>query len=99
MYFNISHKNLSVKLCGMEMLLVSHKTYLGNFNGGDIFDTAITQSLCAFIQRSDLLIAEVMMDSFSLHKLHSNYCMGLYGCKLWNYNPQYINDIHVDMLI
>ena len=33
MYFNISHENLSVKLCDKEVLLVSqsHETYLGNF--------------------------------------------------------------------
>ena len=36
-----------------------------------------------------------MIDSFSLYKLHSNYCMSLYGCELWNYNSRYINDIYV----
>ena len=38
-----------------------------------------------------------MIDSFSLHKLHSNYCMSLYRCELWNYNSRYtsINDIYV----
>ena len=36
-----------------------------------------------------------MIDSFSLHKLHSKYCMSLYGCELWNYNSRYINDIYV----
>ena len=49
-YFNISHKNLSVKLCGKEVLLVSHETYQGNFIGSDIVDRAITQSVCAFNQ-------------------------------------------------
>ena len=48
MYFNIYHGNLSVKLCGKEVLLVSHETYLGNFIGSDIFDRAITKSVCAF---------------------------------------------------
>ena len=28
MYFNISHENLSVKSCGKEVLLVSHKLLL-----------------------------------------------------------------------
>ena len=96
MYFNISHDNLSVKLCGKEVLLVSHETYLGNFIGSDIFDRAITQSVCAFNQSGNHLIADFsMIDSFSLHKLHSNYCMSLYGCELWNYNSRYINDIYV----
>ena len=96
MYFNISHENLSVKLCGKEVLLVSHETYLGNFIGNDIFHRAITQSVCAFNQSSNHLIADFsMIDSFSLHKLHSNYCMSLYGCELWNYNSRHINDIYV----
>ena len=91
---NIYHKNLSVKLCGKEVLLVSRETYLGNFIGSDIFDRAITQSVCAFNQSSNHLIADFsMIDSFSWHKLHSNYCMSLYGCELWNYNSRYINDI------
>ena len=78
------------------MLLVSHETYLGNFIGSDIFDRAITQSVCAFNQSSNHLITDFsMIDSFSLHKLHSNYCMSLYRCKLWNYNSRYINDIYV----
>ena len=56
----------------------------------------ITQSICAFNQRSNHLIADFsMIDSFSLHKLHSNYCMSLYGCERWNYNSRYINDIYV----
>ena len=29
MYFNISHENLSVKLCCKEVLLVSHETFIG----------------------------------------------------------------------
>ena len=83
MYFNISHEKLSVKLWGKEVLLVSHETYLGNFIGSDIFDRAITQSVCAFNQSSNHFIADFsMIDSFSLHKLHSNYCMSLYGCEL-----------------
>ena len=61
------------------MLLVSRETYLGNFIGSDISDRAITQSVCAFNQRSNHLIADFSMnDSFSLYKLHFNYCMSLY---------------------
>ena len=66
------------------------------FIGSDIFDRAITQSVCAFNQSSNHLIADFsMIDSFSLHKLHSNYCMSLYGCELWNYNSRYINDMYL----
>ena len=73
MYVNISHENLSVKLCGKEVFLVPHETYLGKFIGCDIFDRAITQSVCAFNQWSNHLIADFsIIDSFSFHKLHSN---------------------------
>ena len=57
---------------------------------------SLNQYICAFNQSSNHLIADFsMIDSFSLHKLHSNYCMSLYGCELWNYNSRYINDIYV----
>ena len=36
-----------------------------------------------------------MLDSFSLHKLHSTYCMSLYGCELFNYNSNYISELYV----
>ena len=95
-YFNISYEHLSIKLCGKELLLVSHETYLGNVIGSDLFDRAITPSVCAFNQRSNHLIADVsMIDSFSGHKLHSNYCKSLYGCELWNYNNRYIYTIYM----
>ena len=69
MYFNLSYENFSVELCGKEVLLVLHETYLGNFIGSDMFDRAITQSVCAFNQSSNHLIADFsMIDSFSLHK-------------------------------
>ena len=87
---------LSYKFRVKEVLLVSHETDLGNFIGSDIFDRAITQSVCAFNQSSNHLIADFsMIDSFSLHKLHSKYCMSLYECEVWNYNNRYINDIYV----
>ena len=62
MYLNISHEYLNIKLCGKEVLLVSHETFLGNYLGSDIFDKAITQSVCAFNQRSDHLIADFFYD-------------------------------------
>ena len=81
MYFKISHENLSIQLCGKKVLLVSHETYLGNCIGTDIFDREIIQSVCAFNQRSNHLITDFsMIDSFSLYKLNSNYCISLYGC-------------------
>ena len=34
---------------------------------------------------------DIMLDSFSLHKLHSTYCMSLYSCEWFNYNSNYIS--------
>ena len=63
MYSNITHENLSVKLCGSEMLQVSHETYLDNCMGSEIYDRAITRSVCAFNQKSNHLIADLFYDS------------------------------------
>ena len=32
---------------------------------------------------------------FSLHKLHTTYCMSLYGCEIWNYNSRYIDEMFI----
>ena len=34
-----------------------------------------------------------MLDCFSLHKLHTTYCMSLYGCEIWNYISRYISEM------
>ena len=35
--------------------------------------------------KKNLIIVDfLMLDSFSLYKLHDIYCMNLYGCELWN---------------
>ena len=36
-----------------------------------------------------------MLDCFSLHKLHTTYCMSLYGCEIWNYNSRFINEMFI----
>ena len=36
-----------------------------------------------------------MLDCFSLHKLHTTYCMSLYGCEIWNYNSRYISEMFI----
>ena len=36
-----------------------------------------------------------MLDRFSLHKLHTTYCMSLYGCEIWNYNSRYISEMFI----
>ena len=36
-----------------------------------------------------------MLDCFSLYKLHTTYCMSLYGCEIWNYNSRYISEMFI----
>ena len=36
-----------------------------------------------------------MLDSFSSCKLHTSFCMSLYGSELWNYNSRNIVEIFV----
>ena len=36
-----------------------------------------------------------MLDCFSLHKLHTTYCMNLYGCEIWNYNSRYTSGMFI----
>ena len=36
-----------------------------------------------------------MSDCFSLHKLHTTYCMNLYGCEIWNYNSRYTSGMFI----
>ena len=76
MCFNVKHKDFVLYLCNQPVNLVEHETYLGNFIVSDIFDRRISHTVTLFIKKS---------------KLHSTYCMSLYGCKLFNYNSKYIS--------
>ena len=67
--------------------IVSKEIYLGNYISENIYDRAIKQTVCAFNAKSNQIISDFsMLDCFSLHKLHTTYCMSLYGCEIWNYN-------------
>ena len=45
---------------------------------------------------SNHLIAHFsMIDSFSLHKLHSNYCMSMFGCELYGTITTDISTIYI----
>ena len=56
----------------------------------------IIHTVHTFYQKSNHVISDFrMLDSFSFHKLHSTYCMSLYGCELFNYNSNYISELYV----
>ena len=96
MCFNVKHTYFVLYLCNQPVNLVEHETYLGNDIVSDIFDRSISHTMHTFYQKSNHVISDVrMLDSFSLHKLHSTYCMSLYGCELFNYNSNYISELYV----
>ncbi len=96
MCFNVKHTDIQIQLCGQTINIVDNETYLGNYIGANIWDRAMTRSVGSFTQKSNHVIAEFsMLDSYSVCKLHSIYCMSLYGSELWNYNGSYIQDIYV----
>ena len=96
MCLNVKHKDFVLYLCNQPVNLVEHETYLGNDIVSDIFDRSISHTVYTFYQKSNHVISDFrMLDSFSLHKLHSTYCMSLYGCELFNYNSNYISELYV----
>ena len=67
-------------MCGEKVIYVNSETYLDVSLKSDITDRAITQAVCSFYQKSNHVIANYsMLDSFSRCKLHTSFCMSLYG--------------------
>ena len=96
MCFNVNVNNLDITLCGEKVIHCDSETYLGVSLNSNITDRAITQTVCSFYQKSNHVIANYsMLDSFSRCKLHTSFCMSLYGSELWNYNSRYIEEIYV----
>ena len=96
MCFNVKLKDFELYLCNQPVNLVEHETYLGNDIVSDIFDRSIYHTVHTFYQKSNHVISDFrILDSLSLHKLHSTYCISLYGCKLFNYNSNYVSELYV----
>ena len=60
-----------------------------------IYVTDHLLSACSFSQKNQLIANLSMLDSLSLYRLHTIYCMNLYGCELLNYNSRYINVTYI----
>ena len=85
MCFNVKYKDFVLYLCNQPVNLVEDETYLGNYIVSDIFYRNISHTVHTFYQKTNHVISDFrMLDSFTLHKLHSTYCMRLYGCQLLN---------------
>ena len=96
MYYNVSYDNLHVKLCNQDVHIVLKEIYIGNYVSKNIDDRAIKQKVCAFNVKSNQIISDFfMLVCFSLHKLHTTYCMSICGCEIWNYNCRYISEMFI----
>ena len=88
--FYVNLHNLDITLCGEKVIRCDSETDLGVSLNSDITDKAITQTVCSCYQRSNHVIANYsMLNLFSRCKLHTSFCMSLYGSELWNYNSRY----------
>ena len=95
---NVNVDNLDITLCGEKVIYVNSETNLGVSLNSNIRDRVITQTVCSFYQKSNHVIANYsMLDPFSRCKLHTSFCMSLYGSELWNYNStsRYVQEIFV----
>ena len=74
------------------MIHCDSETYLGVIVSTVTLRIERSHKQCApFIKKSNHVIANYSrLDSFSRCKLHSSFCMSLYGSELWNYNSRYI---------
>ena len=65
--------------------IVTNEKHLGNFISTDIRDRNMLGQICDFYQCSNSVISDFRVcDSITLDKLHSTFCMYMYGCELWN---------------
>ena len=65
-----------------------------------IYDNKTTDNFLSFKENMNMSLRGhefnySMSDSFSRCKLHTSFCMSLYGSELWNYNSRYVEEIVV----
>ena len=74
--FNDSSSDISpIYLNGTPVTVVNKDKHLGNYISANIYDRNVISNVCI----SNFGIC----DSETLDKLHSTFCMHMYGCELW----------------
>ena len=64
---------------------VNSDLHLGNYISTNIHERNMTGAVCDFYQRSNSVISDFRVcDSDIIDKLHTSFCMHMYGCELWN---------------
>ena len=96
--FNASSSEISpIYLNGTAVTVVNkdHK-HLVNTISPDIYDRNIVSNVFDFYQRSNSVISDFSIcDSETLDKVHSTFCMHMYGCELWNLNSSDVQKFYI----
>ena len=91
--FNIDPSTLGpICLNKQPIRIVDNDEHLGNYisKSNDIHDRNIVSSVCVLYQRNNSTISDFnACNSNTLDRLHSSFCMHMYGCELWNLSSSY----------
>ena len=95
--FNASSSEISpIYLNGTPVTVVNKDKHLGNTISTDIYDRNIISNVCDFYQRSNSVISDFSIcDSETLDKVHSTFCLHMYGCELWNLNSSDVQKFYI----
>ena len=65
-----------------RITIVDNDKHLGNYTSNDIYDRNIVSSVCDLYQRINSTISDFnACNSDTLDRLHSSFCMHVYGCE------------------
>ena len=79
-----------------QFTVVNKDKHLGNYISTDIYDRNILSIVSDFYQRSNSAISDFgICDSEILDKIHSTFCMHMYGCQLWNITDSDVDKFYV----
>ena len=82
--FNVSSSDISpIYLNGTPVTVVNKDKHLANYISTDIYGRNIISNVCDFYQRNNSVISDFGIYD-TLGKIHSTFCMHMYGCELWN---------------
>ena len=97
LYCNVKDTSMvKITLCGKPVEIVDNVQYLGNYVSRDICNRNIESVIQDFWYKHNCMRANFnMLNSNTLNKLHSTYCMNIYGSELFNYNSKYVNKLYV----
>ena len=95
--YNVSSSDIfPIYLNSTPVTVVNKEKHLGNYISTNIYDRNIISNVCDFYQRSNSVISDFgICDSETLDKIHSTFCMHMYGCELWNLTESDVDKFYV----